>query len=98
MAKARKEGKPGRNRKNLTKNLKRRIREHTKEKDFVKIHVNVLQHVTQGASIKLPVKVVYKTSKEQTGFITLSILNHDTQKSIDGWCINIFPFQYFPIV
>jgi hypothetical protein len=32
---------------------------------------------------------------EKTGNVTLELFNEKDKQSIDGWFINIFPFQYF---
>lgn len=48
-----------------------------------------------GQSIKLQVKVAHQIKEEKTGTLTLALYNHATGKSVDGWFINIFPFQYF---
>ena len=48
-----------------------------------------------GESIKLKVQVTHTLSEEKTGTLTRSLVNHQTQKSVDGWFLNIFPFQYF---
>ena len=53
---------------------------------------------TAGQSIKLQVKVAHQLKEEKTGTLSLSLLNHATGKSVDGWFINIFPFQYFTTI
>ena len=51
-----------------------------------------------GQSIKLQVKVAHQFKEEKTGTLTLALYNHSTGKSVDGWFINIFPFQYFTTI
>ncbi len=51
-----------------------------------------------GEAIKLQVKVAHQLKEEKTGTLTLSLYNHATGKSVDGWFINIFPFQYFTTI
>jgi hypothetical protein len=51
-----------------------------------------------GQSIKLQVKVAHHLKEEKTGTLTLALYNHSTGKSVDGWFINIFPFQYFTTI
>ena len=51
-----------------------------------------------GQSIKLQVKVAHHLKEEKTGTLTLSLYNHSTDKSVDGWFINVFPFQYFTTI
>ena len=49
-------------------------------------------------SIKLKVKVRHNLVQEKTGQLTLALINHQTKKSVDGWFVNIFPFQYFTTI
>ena len=51
-----------------------------------------------GQSIKLKVKVSHHLQQEKTGQLTLALINHTTKKSVDGWFLNIFPFQYFTTI
>ncbi len=51
-----------------------------------------------GQSIQLEVKVAHQLKEEKTGTLTLALFNHSTGKSVDGWFINIFPFQYFTTI
>jgi hypothetical protein len=44
------------------------------------------------------VKVSHQLKEEKTGTLTLALYNHSTGKSVDGWFINIFPFQYFTTI
>lgn len=69
-----------------------------KKNPYLKIQLSPIKIATQGQSIKLMASVRYKNIKEATGNLTFSLFNHNTQKSIDGWCINIFPFQYFTTI
>lgn len=54
--------------------------------------------MTQGESIKLKVQVKHQISKEQTGHVQLFLYNAATKKSVDGWFLNFFPFQYFTTI
>lgn len=54
--------------------------------------------VNAGQSIKLKVKVAHQLKEEKTGTLTLALYNHSTGKCVDGWFINIFPFQYFTTI
>jgi len=51
-----------------------------------------------GQSIKLKVKLRHDFPQEKTGQLTLALINHKTKKSVDGWFMNIFPFQYFTTI
>jgi hypothetical protein len=42
--------------------------------------------------------VAHQLKEEKTGTLSLSLINHATGKSVDGWFINIFPFQYFTTI
>ena len=51
-----------------------------------------------GQSYKLKATVVHNFKEEKTGGLTCTLLNAATHKSVDGWFINIFPFQYFTTI
>ena len=51
-----------------------------------------------GESIKLKVQVKHQLSKEQTGHLEFALYNTETKKSVDGWFLNFFPFQYFTTI
>ena len=61
----------------------------------IKIHCTAPKNFTTGQSVKLKVQVSHHLIEEKTGSLTLSLINHRTKKSVDGWFLNIFPFQYF---
>ncbi len=37
-------------------------------------------------------------TKEKTGTPQISLYNAETKKSVDGWFLNFFPFQYFTTI
>jgi hypothetical protein len=51
-----------------------------------------------GQSVKLKVQVIHNLKKEKTGTLVLSLINHQTKTSVDGWFLNIFPLQYFTTI
>ena len=51
-----------------------------------------------GQSYKLKAKVDHNFTTEKTGGISCTLLNAKTHKPVDGWFINIFPFQYFTTI
>ena len=51
-----------------------------------------------GESIKLKVQVKHQLTKEQTGNLQFALYNTETKKSVDGWFLNFFPFQYFTTI
>ena len=51
-----------------------------------------------GQTVKLKVELTHNLKEEKTGTLVLSLINHQTQKSVDGWFLNIFPFQYFTTI
>ena len=64
----------------------------------IKIHCTMPTVMTLGQSIKLKVKLNHNLQQEKTGQLTLALINHQTKKSVDGWFVNIFPFQYFTTI
>jgi hypothetical protein len=65
---------------------------------FLKIKATVPKQLKQGQSYKLKTTVAHNFTTEKTGGITCSFLNAKTHQSVDGWFINIFPFQYFTTI
>ncbi|HEX3025343.1 MAG TPA: hypothetical protein VHP12_09045 [Chitinophagaceae bacterium] len=59
------------------------------------VHCNFPKQLKTGNKINLKVTVAHHLSKEQTGNVTLELFDAITNKSVDGWFLNIFPFQYF---
>lgn len=59
------------------------------------LHCNFPKQLNGGDKIDLKVTVAHHLSKEQTGNVTLELFDANTNKSVDGWFLNIFPFQYF---
>jgi len=51
-----------------------------------------------GAKLELPVQVRYSIQGEKTGTVSFEIINEADHQSVDGWFINIFPFQYFTTI
>ena len=51
-----------------------------------------------GQSYKLKATVSHNFKEEKTGGLTCTLLNAATHKPVDGWFINIFPFQYFTTI
>ena len=68
------------------------------QKPAIKIHCIAPVKLKTGQSVKLKVSVSHNLKKEKTGTLVLSLINHQTQKSVDGWFLNIFPFQYFTTI
>jgi len=56
------------------------------------------QSLAQQKTIKLKVQVKHQLTKEQTGHLEFALFNTDTKKSVDGWFLNFFPFQYFTTI
>lgn len=67
----------------------------TAQPSSIKIHCAMPNFMTLGQTIKLKVKLSHNLKQEKTGQLTLALINHQTKKSVDGWFVNIFPFQYF---
>jgi hypothetical protein len=62
------------------------------------IHFTAPTEMFLGESIKLKVQVKHQLTKEQTGNLQFAIYNAETKKSVDGWFLNFFPFQYFTTI
>ena len=62
------------------------------------IHFTSPTKMFLGESIKLKVQVKHQLTKEQTGHLEFAIFNAETKKSVDGWFLNFFPFQYFTTI
>lgn len=68
------------------------------KKPSLKIECVTTTVLSLGQSIKLKVKLRHNFPQEKTGQLTLALINHRTKKSVDGWFMNIFPFQYFTTI
>jgi hypothetical protein len=68
------------------------------KKPSLKIEYVIPTVLSVGQSIKLKVKVLHNLTQEKTGQLTLALINNKTKKSVDGWFMNIFPFQYFTTI
>ena len=62
------------------------------------IHLTTPSQMYLGETIKLKVQVKHQLTKEQTGHLEFALYNTDTKKSVDGWFLNFFPFQYFTTI
>jgi len=62
------------------------------------IHFTSPTKMFLGEAIKLKVQVKHQLTKEQTGTLQFALFNAETKKSVDGWFLNFFPFQYFTTI
>jgi hypothetical protein len=62
------------------------------------IHFTSPAKMFLGETIKLKVQVKHQLTKEQTGHLEFALYNTETKKSVDGWFLNFFPFQYFTTI
>jgi hypothetical protein len=62
------------------------------------IHFTAPTQMFLGESLKLKVQVKHQLTKEQTGHLQFALYNTETKKSVDGWFLNFFPFQYFTTI
>ncbi len=62
------------------------------------IHFTAPTAMFLGETLKLKVQVKHQLTKEQTGNLQFAIFNAETKKSVDGWFLNFFPFQYFTTI
>lgn len=44
------------------------------------------------------VNIDNKLTEEKTGNITMDLFNYKTNSAVDGWFLNVFPYQYFTAV
>ena len=65
---------------------------------YLKINATPPIQLKQGQSFKLITKIAHNFTEEKTGGISCSFLNAATHKSVDGWFLNVFPFQYFTTI
>ena len=68
------------------------------QKPAIKILCVAPVKLKTGQSVKLKVQVTHNFKKEKTGTLVLSLINHQTKTSVDGWFLNIFPLQYFTTI
>jgi hypothetical protein len=62
------------------------------------IHLTPPSKMYLGETFKLKVQVKHQLTKEQTGHLEFALFNTETKKSVDGWFLNFFPFQYFTTI
>ena len=62
------------------------------------IHFTSPAKMFLGETIQLKVQVKHQLTKEQTGHLEFALFNTETKKSVDGWFLNFFPFQYFTTI
>lgn len=62
------------------------------------IHFTAPTAMFLGETLKLKVQVKHQLTKEQTGTLQFALYNAETKKSVDGWFLNFFPFQYFTTI
>jgi hypothetical protein len=65
---------------------------------YLKINATPPTQLKQGQSFKLATKVQHNFTIEKTGGISCSFLNATNHTSVDGWFMNVFPFQYFTTI
>ncbi len=65
---------------------------------FLKIDAKPPTQLKQGQSFKLGAKVLHNFTTEKTGGISCTFLNASNHTSVDGWFLNVFPFQYFTTI
>lgn len=54
--------------------------------------------IKAGMAVQLKVIVKHQMDTELLGNLNFTLTNHQTGKSVDGWFLNIFPFQYFTTI
>jgi hypothetical protein len=62
------------------------------------IHFTTPTAMYLGETLKLKVQVKHQLNQEKTGTLQFALYNAETKKSVDGWFLNFFPFQYFTTI
>jgi len=62
------------------------------------IHFTSPTQMFLGETLKLKVQVKHQLNQEKTGHLQFALYNAETKKSVDGWFLNFFPFQYFTTI
>ena len=62
------------------------------------IHFTAPTAMFLGETLKLKVQVKHQLNQEKTGTLQFALCNAETKKSVDGWFLNFFPFQYFTTI
>ena len=62
------------------------------------IHLTAPTQMFLGETLKLKVQVKHQLNQEKTGTLQFALYNAETKKSVDGWFLNFFPFQYFTTI
>jgi phosphorylcholine metabolism protein LicD len=68
------------------------------QNSFLKIKAVAPNKLKLGQSFILKASVAHNFKVEKTGGLTCTLLNAKTHVPVDGWFINIFPFQYFTTI
>lgn len=68
------------------------------QNDLLKIKTTIPTQFKLGQSYKIKTSVQHNFTIEKTGGLTCTLLNASTHTPVDGWFINIFPFQYFTTI
>ena len=61
------------------------------------VQPNAPRFIREGDAMELVTKVVNLSEKEVTGTVQLELIDAVTNKSVDGWFKNVFPYQYFTV-
>lgn len=67
----------------------------TQEANSIKVHYSLPKELKPGRKYDLLVGITNTLSSENTGTIDFGVVNPETNTSIDGWFLNIFPHQFF---
>ncbi|MFZ1453434.1 MAG: alpha-2-macroglobulin family protein, partial [Ferruginibacter sp.] len=61
------------------------------------VQPNAPRFMREGDNMEFSAKIVNLSEKEVTGIATLELLDAATNKPVDGWFKNVFPYQYFTV-
>ena len=68
------------------------------QNSLLKIKAIAPNKLKLGQTFILKTTVAHNYNIEKTGGLTCTLLNAKTHVPVDGWFINIFPFQYFTTI
>jgi len=68
------------------------------QQKLLSIHFTAPAQMFLGESLKLKVRVKHQLNQEKIGHLQFALYNAETKKSVDGWFLNFFPFQYFTTI
>ncbi|MBL7759270.1 MAG: hypothetical protein JNK08_01095 [Sediminibacterium sp.] len=63
----------------------------------IMVQPNAPRFLREGDHMEFSTRIANTSTEEQSGLVTLELLDATTNRSVDGWFQNIFPQQYFTV-